>query len=139
MESVFMLEQLDQRANERISGPAWDELRPIITAVHSALVSPSSTASGELTTIYVKYTNAAAGANPYAVMWIKKSSSLVLGLALPATHSSPLFMAAPTGCKYAGLTKYLTFTTGDIIPPDLSSWVEAAYRSCYSDSRPTPD
>lgn len=132
-----MYDRLDQRARERIGGPAWDAIRSVISTVHSALVSPSGTSLGELTTIYVKYLDPAVGASPYAVMWIKKSSSLVVGLALPTTATSPLFVSAPAGCKYAGLTKYLCFSAGDAVPSQLPSWAFEAYQNCYGSSDAT--
>ena len=126
-----MLERLDKRAADRISGPAWDEIRAVITLAHSALVSPSESCSGELTTIFVKYVDASAGTMPYAVMWIKKSSSIVVGLTLPTTVNVPLLASAPAGCKYAGLTRYLCLKAGDEVPAELASWAKEAYRHCY--------
>ena len=126
-----MLERLDKRAVDRISGPAWDEIRAVITLAHSALVSPSAACSGELTTIYVKYGDALAGTMPYAVMWIKKSSSIVIGLALPASIDVPSLASAPAGCKYAGLTRYLCLNAGDEVPAELASWAKEAYRYRY--------
>ncbi len=126
-----MLDRLDKRAADRIAGPAWDAIRTVITLTHLALVSPSEACTGELTTIYVKYGDPLAGTMPYAVMWIKKSSSIVVGLALPTAIDVPLLASAPAGCKYAGLTRYLCLNSSDGVPADLASWAKEAYRHCY--------
>ena len=61
------MERLDLRAVERISGPSWESLRPQFKAIHESIVGASPSASGELTTIYIKYTSAATAGKPFAV------------------------------------------------------------------------
>jgi len=106
-------------------------MRATIASVPTARLSPSPTCSGELPTIYVKYMDSRIAPTPYAVMWIKKSSSIVVGLTLPTTVNVPLLASAPAGCKYAGLTRYLCLKAGDEVPAELTSWAKEAYRHCY--------
>ncbi len=86
-----MMERLDERAAQRIAGPSWDEIRPLFAELHDVLIAVSPAASGELTTIYIKYMDKTKSQQPYAVLWIKKSTEMVLGLAVPesAAISSP--------------------------------------------------
>ena len=123
------MSSLDPRAIERISGRAWVGLRPLFTRINEALLSVSEDAHGELTTIYIKYTTPDTGSQPYGVVWVKKASELVLGLALPDSITSTLFQIAPPGCKYAGLTKFVVIKPGDEIPDDIAHWIEQAYQN----------
>ena len=78
---------LDVRATDRVSGPAWKAIKPHIDAVNAALLGVSLTSRGELTRIYIKYTSAETGCQPFAVMWVRSSSEIVIGLAPPARLS----------------------------------------------------
>lgn len=122
-----MLEHLDQRANNRIAGPGWDKIRAQLEKIHRALVSVSPTARGELTTIYVKYGTEETGAQPYAVLWIKKSTELILGLALPEEYTIGALTPLATNLKYLGLTVYLRFDVQSQVPNLLSQWAQDAY------------
>ena len=77
-----MIERLDDRAAERIAGAAWVDARPTIEAIHKSLILVDPSVTGELTTIYVKY-RSDTQADPFAVLWIKSSKKIVLGLSLP--------------------------------------------------------
>ena len=120
-------ERMDSRALKRMSGPSWRAMRPIFDQVSSMLLSVSPTAKGELTTIYIKFVSQETKGRPYAVLWVKKASEMVLGLALPETDTSPHFVPAPKGCKYAGLTKYVELCTADSLPPDMIDWARSAF------------
>ncbi len=126
-EAVVNPDRMDLRALERVSGPSWRKMRPLFDQVSDLLLSVSSTARGELTTIYVKYLDQETGSQPYAVLWIKKASEMVLGLALPNEATPPYFTEAPRGCGYKGLTKYVAIHENDEIAPDLADWVKVAY------------
>ncbi|MGO9108620.1 MAG: hypothetical protein ACLP9L_05245, partial [Thermoguttaceae bacterium] len=69
---------------------------------------------------------------PYAVLWVKKSTELVLGLALPDSTTATEFQSAPKGCKYAGLTKYLVIKPEDQVPSDIQYWAREAYENLKS-------
>jgi hypothetical protein len=104
-------------------------MRPQLTAIHDAVVSVSPNSFGALTTIYIKYTAPETGPLPFAVLWVKKSTELILGLALPNSYETGSQHVATTNLKYAGLTVYLKFTASDEIPAQLREWIGAAYRN----------
>ncbi len=126
-EAIVNPDRMDPRALERVSGPSWRKMRPLFDQVSGLLLSVSSTARGELTTIYVKFLDQETRPQPYAVLWIKKASEMVLGLALPNEATAPYFTQAPRGCGYKGLTKYVAIHENDEIAPDLAGWVQVAY------------
>jgi hypothetical protein len=103
-------------------------MRPLFDEVCSTLLSVSPTARGELTTIYIKFLSEETNGRPYAVLWVKRASEMVLGLSLPEDRASPEFEAAPAGCKYAGLTKYLCFHAHDGSPNELLTWALEAHQ-----------
>lgn len=125
---MSIMERLDPRAIERISGPAWSRLRLQFEQIHQALIDVAATVHGTLTTIYVKYTDDdRCRSEPFAVLWTKTSKQLVLGLALPETFNADLLGAAPPRHSYAGLTRYLVIAEGETIPVELAEWGRAAY------------
>ncbi|MBS0208418.1 MAG: hypothetical protein JSS27_05635 [Planctomycetes bacterium] len=120
---------IDDRANERVRGAAWDKIRPQLTAILDTIATATPTAFGELTTIYVKFTTPESGLQPFAVLWIKKSTELVLGLALPEGFDLGSQPVAKTNLKYNGLTAYFKFTAADEVPRQLGEWLGIAYRN----------
>lgn len=119
------MSNLDPRAVERISGPAWSDLRTAVLEVAEVLLAASPKARSELTTIYVKFERP--DGSVYAVMWLKKSSEAVVGLTLPEDSDGPELHPAPTGMKYKGLTRYFTIRNGSQVPMDLAAWVAMAF------------
>ena len=101
------MERLDPRASKRVSGPSWAKVRPQFERINEALLAVSPETQGMLTTVYVKYAPDP-HQQPFAVLWVRKSTELVLGLSLPEEFESPHLGESPVGCKYAGLTWYLT-------------------------------
>jgi len=91
------------------------------------LLSVSETARGDLTTIYVKFVAEETANHPYAVVWLKKSSEIVVGLALPEEPRMPVLAAAKRGYHYAGLTAFLTIGQEDEVPPEIEQWARDAY------------
>jgi hypothetical protein len=112
---------------KRISGPAWAGLRRQFGEVNDSLLSVSASARGELTTIYIKYLSDETNKQPYSVVWLKKSTEIVVGLALPEGYESPALMPPLPGYKYARLTAFLMITPQDDIPPLLTEWARDAY------------
>jgi hypothetical protein len=129
MDTRVTLDRLDKRAIQRLSGRAWQPMRPTFNELSAILLSVSPTAIGQLTTIYVKFFDPESNNQPYGVIWIKKSTEVIVGLALPDDTECPEFVPAPGGCKYQGLTRFLLLGRGDRIPADFGLWVESAYRS----------
>jgi len=119
---------LDPRAVERVSGNAWDDLRDLFNGVSDALLGVSDSACGELTTIYVKYKPSPNPSAPvYAVVWVKSSKQMIVGLALPEGTTHSALGKAPQGTKYKGLTKYLMIRPGDTIPDEFPEWARIAF------------
>jgi hypothetical protein len=129
------MERLDPRAEKRISGPAWLGLRAQFEQISEALLSVTPSDRGELTTIYVKFVADEIGNQPYGVVWLKKSSDLVIGLALPEGYKSTALGPPPPGCKYAGLTSFLRITPKDTVPPQIAQWALDAYEHGRSTMR----
>ena len=121
------IERLDARAIEKVSGPSWDEMRPVFAHICEVLLAASPESRGELTTIYVKFAGPETRNQPYAVVWIKKASEITIGLSLPDDVKSPDFVEEPRGCRYAGLTRYLVLRRGDKVPESLDEWVTQAH------------
>src|SRR5437016_9197636 len=108
--------QLSERAIERVSGPSWQPLKDAFLDISTKLLSVSPEAAGELTTIYVKYqVSASPQSKVYAVVWLKTSKKIVVGMALPEEFDFPNLGPAPAGMKYKGITKYFEIEPGDDI------------------------
>ena len=121
-------ERLSPDAVKRVSGPAWSALKPLFFQISDILLDVNGDCFGELTTIYVKYqVSTIPSSAVFAVVWLKNSAQIVLGLALPDSVDSPLLGPAPKGMTYRGLTKYFTLKAGDSVPSELSTWAGVAY------------
>ena len=123
------MERLDSRTIQRVSGPAWNAIRSLFERVSDTLLSVCPSATGELTTIYVKYGSAETGGRPYAVVWVRKSTELTVGLALPDGFTSPDLKPAPSRYKYAGLTGYFQLTPDNEPPASLEQWAKLAFEN----------
>jgi hypothetical protein len=119
-------ERLDDRAIKRISGPAWDRMRPRFEAAHLSLIAVSDTAHGKLMTIYVKYLSEETGSRPFAVMWLRKSTELLIGLALPEKQI-PKSAVDTQGIAYEGLTAYFRIEADNALPERFADMTRAAY------------
>jgi hypothetical protein len=114
---------LDSRALKRISGPAWDDIRPLFLDLSTLLLAASPKARATLTTIYVKYElQRGEDWRVFAVAWLRKSTEIVVGLSLPETTKSPEFHATPKGCFYMRLSKYFTLKKNTRLPKELAAW-----------------
>ena len=128
--------RLDPRAIKRVSGPAWEKMRRQFNAVNAALLGVGSDVRGELTTIYIKYISDAAEADePFAVLWVKKSTELLLGFSLPEGLTSPHFQEPPNNLKYGQLNRYLLMGVADEVPDDICTWATAAHQHVLSKGR----
>jgi hypothetical protein len=125
-----MPSRLDSRTIARVSGPAWSALRPHIEAISRAVLNVSPTARGDLATSYIKFTTNETGSQPFAVLWVKSSAEIVLGLALPPYFSIGKVAQPSRLIVYSGLTTYLRLVAADQIPTGLSAWTMAAYDNC---------
>jgi hypothetical protein len=126
------VERIDPRVIKRVSGPAWKPLRGQFDRISDALLAVSPTAHGELTTIYVKYVADEIGNQPYGVVWLKKSTELVVGFALPEGYESSELRPPLQGYKYAKLTAFLRVTPQDLLPEHVYQWACDAYEHIKS-------
>ena len=123
------MERLDPKVIERIGGPAWVNLRPTVVAICETLLSVSPSARGTLITVYVKFdAEEETAKRPFAVLWLRKASELVVGLSLPEESDIPELVGPPPGCSYAGLTAFLCLTQGMDLPPHFDDWVRDAFK-----------
>lgn len=121
------IEQLDPRALQKLSTPSWAMLLPSFEVIHLALISVSATSIAELTTIYIKYVDPSKSQKPYAVVWIKRPSEIVLGLSLPPESISERLTLAPSGFVYSGLTGYVRIASALDLPVDLDALAKQAH------------
>ena len=123
------IERLDQRAIDKVSGPAWDDLRPAFTLLNDTLLSVSKDVKGELITIYIKYGGDTTSNQPFAVVWVKKASQLIVGLSMPESTQHERLVAPPKGCEYAGLTKFIIVDADLDVPDEFGDWSKVAYEA----------
>jgi hypothetical protein len=118
---------------QKISGAAWAPLKQQFFDASEALLRVADGARSELTTIYVKYSIEIVDKwIPYAVIWIKKSSELVIGLALPDDFEATGVVAPPSGLKYPFLTKYVVIRAGEQLPSQFGEWARLAHSNVVS-------
>jgi hypothetical protein len=106
-------------------------LRPLFDDLNAKLLVVSSEARGELTTIYVKY-SASETQGRYAVVWLRKVSEIIVGLALPTIITDPILTGPPSRHAYSGLTAYLCLKAGDRVPRQLADWAKIAFENRVS-------
>lgn len=119
------MSELDPRAVDRVSGPAWKPLKAAVLSIAHALLQVSDRACSEMGTIHVRFERA--DGSTYAIMWLKKSTHVVVGLALERDATGERLHDAPNSMTYPGLTRYFTVAPGDEVPPDLPTWARAAF------------
>ncbi len=130
------IKRLSTDAVQRVSGPSWQPLKAAFLDISGILLSVSPDSIGTLTTIYVKFQlNSAPSAGVYAVVWLKTSKELVVGLSLSDDFSSPHLGEAPPGMKYKGINRYFSLKPGQPIPVLIAEWATEAYR--YATSQAT--
>jgi hypothetical protein len=77
---------------------------------------------------YVKFTTEASPNSPaYAVVWLKSSTRMIIGLALPETSAAQGLGPPLPGMVYKGLTKYFTVERGGTVPNGFAKWGRMAY------------
>ena len=125
--------ELSQRIIAKVSGPAWEPLCGQFMQMARSLLAVSPDADSELMTSYVKFTiNSGPGSLVYAVVWIKNSKRMVVGLALPEDYEGEGLGPAPPGMMYKGLNKYFVVERGGIVPKGLAEWAGLAYQNALS-------
>lgn len=129
-----MIERLDEKAVQKVSGPSWEPLREDFVKLSEDLLSVSQDTASQLTTIYVKFCTTSAMNEVYAVVWIKTSKKIVVGLSLPEDFEDDRLGPPPKGHAYKGLTKYFSVTEEEPVPKRLSRWAKLAYETASGTS-----
>jgi hypothetical protein len=133
------IDRLDERAVKRVSGPSWAPLRSSFFEASRLLLEVSQDACSELTTIYVKYCVSPSRENIFAVIWLKNSKQIVIGLALPGGLPSSKLGPSPRGTVYRGLTQYLTIGPNEALPAEFAEWARLAYSTASGEQPPKND
>lgn len=136
MEIGEMIERLDEKAVQRVSGPTWGSLREDFFKISRKLLSVSPHAASQLTTIYVKFCTTSAMSQVYAVVWIKTSKSIVVGMSLPEDFEDSDLGPPPKGHSYKGLTKYFSVTADKGVPDSLLRWTRLAFETASEYTTP---
>ncbi len=124
---------LSQRIIAKVSGPAWETLRGQFMQISRLLLAVSPDADSELMTSYVKFTiNSEANSPVFAVVWLKNSKRLVVGLTLPEEYEAEGLGPSLPGTMYKGLNQYFVVDRGDVVPKSLAEWAGVAYQNALS-------
>ena len=124
-----MIERLDEKAVKRVSGATWHPLREDFLKISKKLLSVSPDTASQLTTIYVKFGTSSAMNRVYAVVWLKNSKSIVVGLSLPEGFDAAGLEPPIQGHVYKGLTKYFTVDLDKPVPESLLQWAKLAFET----------
>ena len=125
--------ELSQRIIAKLSGPAWEALRGQFTQMARRLLAVSPAASSELVTTYVKFTTTSdPQTRIFAVIWLKSSKRLVVGLSLPEECEAAELGPALPGTMYKGFNKYFVVERGGTVPKGLAEWAALAYQNALS-------
>ena len=125
--------EIDPKAINRIKGESWGGLRPLFIEVSNSLLEVNDGIQNELTTIYVKFFKIVDGNQViFAVVWIKTSKQMVIGLSLPENIKCDSFVKTPKGCIYKGLTKHLVIESDGIIPSNFKMLCKKAFDFCLT-------
>ena len=128
--------RIDPRILERIKGPAWQASRPTIEEAMNRLLAASPDAWAELTTVYIKFLRKPGNKSPYAVLWIKKSTEIILGLAVKQADVRGKLEGPMQGYKYAGLNGFIRLHSDRELPPEFDDWVKQAYAEASTREQP---
>ncbi len=121
------LERLDERAISRVNGAAWTTLRGAFFRVAKALLAVSPQTRSQLTTIYVKFCVDDQLDTVYAVVWLKTSRQIVVGLNVPEEHRPISVPRSMPGHAYKNLNAYFVIDPDDVIPDRLFDCIPVAY------------
>jgi hypothetical protein len=138
------MSELPQHAVAKVSGPSWEPLRKQFLEIGRLLLEAAADARADLLSQYVKFTASAAPDSPaYAVVWLKSSKRLIVGLALPEACEGDGLGGPLPKTTYRGLTRYFVVEAGAPVPRGLAAWAKTAYRHVLSaaaaPSAPTPE
>lgn len=118
----------DPRIAKKLRTAAWDDLRPLYEKMHRTLLSLDEHVAAELTTIYVKYKYTdELLAQVFAVIWLKTTKRIDVGLALPNDAFDKELMSPPPRLRYPPLNAFFSLQAGDELPKEFCTWARQAY------------
>ena len=118
----------DPKINERLRSEAWNDLRPLFDEMHCTLLSLDEQVAAELTTIYIKYKYTdELLSQVFAVIWLKTTKRIDVGLALPKDAFDKELMSPPPRLRYPPLNAFFSLQAGDELPKEFSTWARQAY------------
>jgi len=124
---------LSQRIIAKVNGPAWEQIRGQVMQISRLLLAVSPDADSKLFGIYVKFTIGNDPNSPvYAVVWLKSSKRLIVGMALPEDYEAAGLGPALPGTTYKGLHKYFVVEQGGVVPKGVAEWAKVAYQNAVS-------
>ena len=125
--------ELSQRIIVKVRGLVWEQIRGQFMQIARLLLAVSPDADSNLLNSYVKFTiNRVASSPVYAVVWLKNSKRLIIGLALPEEFEAADLGPAPPKTTYKGLTKYFVVERGGVVPKGMAEWAGLAYQNALS-------
>ena len=125
--------KLSEHAIQRVSTPTWDRLRPQFLEMGRLLLGMSLDVNSEFISHYIKFMiSTGPNSPPFAVVWLKNTKRLIIGMALPETYEAEEFGPSLPGTAYKGLTKYFTVEPGTAVPKGFSEWARLAYENVLS-------
>jgi hypothetical protein len=124
---------LSQRIIDKVSGPAWEQIRGQFMQMAQLFLSVSPDADSKLLNTYVKFTTRTDPNSPvFAVVWLKSGKQMMVGLALPEEYDARELGPAPLGTTYKGLNKYFIVQRGGTVPEGFAEWAGRAYQNASS-------
>jgi hypothetical protein len=124
---------LSQRIIDKVSGPAWEQIRGQFMQMAEMLLSVSPDADSKLLNTYVKFTtHTDPNSRVFAVVWLKNGKQMMVGLALPEEYDAQELGPAPLGTTYKGLNKYFIVERGGAVPEGFAEWAALAYQNASS-------
>lgn len=124
------MRKYNEKIDNKINGPAWNNIRDKIKHVIQLLLAVDESTVAELTTIYIKFKITDKIIFPvYAVLWLKSSKKILLGLATHDKINNEVIIDPPSDRKYKGLKSYLWLKENEDIPTGLEIWIKEAYQN----------
>ena len=119
----------DPLIDDKLESKGWDALRPVFSEIHGTLLSADAAASSKAETIYIKYRlKDDVYGKVFAVVWIRTTKRLTVGLALPDDIGHPLLGPQPPRMNFPPLNRFFVVEQGGAAPEELSDWAKVAYK-----------
>lgn len=145
---VSMLERLDEKAIEWLSGKVSEQTWPQLSAIHSALTSVSASARGELAQNevtgprHIKYVSDETRHQTFALVSLGNPPDVIVALNLfPGEHEIPTELAGLSFHAYRRGVACFSVAALSKFPKLMNEWVTTSHANVASgrfESRPAP-